>query len=392
MTPLRALRAPGVGGLLALALVARLPVTAIGLLLVLQARALGATYALAGLTTGAFAIGAALGAVLQARLVDRIGQSVVLLTGSACTAGVLVAITRVPASHSALLVPLACLCGAAVPPIGPCLRAIWSRTLSQEQRRSAFSLEASLQELAFLFGPLIFISLATSTSPSTSLLALAAVLFATSFGFALTSQARATRRGATRVRARSAPLRNGPVRTLLAASFVMGVAISSVEIGIVAFADHEGAKGATGMLYGLWIVASLLAGLLDGYRRRKRHPVAEAQLLMLALAVAGMLLALAPSVPLLALALVPAGAAVAPLFSRVFGLTGDVAPPEGLTESYAWTTAGLLGGVSIGASITGALDTALGVHACFLVGTVAGGAGAAMLLMRGGAFRLATRQ
>jgi MFS family permease len=391
MTPLRALRAPGVARLLALALLARLPVTAIGLLLVLQARALGATYALAGLTTGAFAIGSALGGVVQARLVDRIGQSVVLLTSSTCAAGVLVAITRVPASQPVLLVPLACLCGAAVPPIGACLRAIWARTLPQEQRQGAFSLEASLQELAFLFGPLIFISLATVTRPSTSLLALAAVLLATSSVFALTPQARATRRAATSVRAGRAPLRSGPVRTLLAASFVMGVSFSSVEIGIVAFADHEGAKGATVLLYGIWVVASLVAGLLDGHRRRKGHPVAEAQLLLLAVAVTSALLALAPNVPLLALALAPAGAVVAPLFTRVFGLTGDIAPAESLTESYAWTSAGLLGGVSIGASISGALDTALGVHACFLLGTVAGTAGAAMLLVSGPAFRAAVR-
>jgi MFS family permease len=66
-------RAPGVLRTLALALLARIPLGAVGLLLVLQVRHLGHSYALAGACSGACALGMAFGAPMLGRTVDRIG-------------------------------------------------------------------------------------------------------------------------------------------------------------------------------------------------------------------------------------------------------------------------------------------------------------------------------
>ena len=86
MSPATAVRAPGVPRTLALALLARVPPSALGLLLVLQVRHLGHSYALAGVCSGACALGMAAFSPLLGRAIDRSGQPLVLtLTGAVVT-------------------------------------------------------------------------------------------------------------------------------------------------------------------------------------------------------------------------------------------------------------------------------------------------------------------
>lgn len=68
--PSDVLRRPGVLRLFSLSLIARFPAAALGVLLVLQARSLGHSYAAGGAVAAASAIGTAIGAPLLGRL-DR---------------------------------------------------------------------------------------------------------------------------------------------------------------------------------------------------------------------------------------------------------------------------------------------------------------------------------
>src|SRR5512147_3218356 len=122
---LRALFAlPEVARTLAASLAARLPYTAIELLLILRVRELGGGYAGGGAAAAGFALGLAIVSPLVGRLVDIRGQRAVLLPTAFGCAVPLVAIALLPTGTPvAVLVALAVLAGMLHPPIGGATRA-----------------------------------------------------------------------------------------------------------------------------------------------------------------------------------------------------------------------------------------------------------------------------
>src|SRR6476646_5011367 len=90
------LRAPGVLGLFLASCVARLPMGALGLLLVLHTEQLTGSYAKGGLASGAYAIALGLSNPALARVVDRRGQTLVLRLGAPLAAAAIVALAMLP--------------------------------------------------------------------------------------------------------------------------------------------------------------------------------------------------------------------------------------------------------------------------------------------------------
>src|SRR3954467_15218582 len=78
----RVLRTPGVLPLFLASCVARLPMGALGLLFVLHTQALTGSYARGGLVAAGYTLGLGASNPALARLVDRRGQTLVLLAGA----------------------------------------------------------------------------------------------------------------------------------------------------------------------------------------------------------------------------------------------------------------------------------------------------------------------
>jgi predicted MFS family arabinose efflux permease len=376
---------------LALTLAVRLPSVSIGVLLLLQARALGFSYAIGGLATGAFAVGMAIGAPSAARIADRHGQSPVVHAGAVAAGLTLVAVTRVPAGQPALLLALAAVGGLTLPPVAPCLRSIWSQTLAGRRRDMAYALEASLQELAFMFGPMLFVLLATQADPATALVL--AGLAITLFGslFALLPDARATRQQA-RARAESGRSRVGVLgssgmRTLIALTAALGMMFGTTEVAILAATEAWHTQRAAGLLFVAWGSASLPAGLLWAHRAHGRDRIRSIQCLLLALGLASALLSTAPSTPWLALVLVVTGVSVAPLLGLLYGLVQAVAPTDAMTQAYAWLATGMMVGSALGAATAGLIRDQIGLHTVWLFGSGAVLAGLLQLTVRATALR-----
>jgi MFS family permease len=91
------LRTPGALSLFAASCVARLPMGALGLLLVLHGQALTGSYAAGGLAAGAYALALGLSNPLLARVVDRRGQTLVLRAGAPVAAAAIVVLALLPA-------------------------------------------------------------------------------------------------------------------------------------------------------------------------------------------------------------------------------------------------------------------------------------------------------
>src|SRR6187397_1986120 len=169
---------PHVQRLVLSGLLARLPMGMVGLALLLLVRENGGGYAAAGAVSGGYFIATAIGAPIAGRLVDRRGQARILhrraVIFPALLGGVFVlALVDAPL---ALVGACAAAAGTLMPPVGSSLRALWPRMFSDGKlRAAAYALEASLQEITFIAGPLLVAVLTAAASPVLALGVAAAV-------------------------------------------------------------------------------------------------------------------------------------------------------------------------------------------------------------------------
>src|SRR4051812_10901623 len=90
------LRTPGVRTLFGASCVARLPMGALGLLLVLHTHELTGSYADGGLASGAYALAIGISNPALARLIDRRGQTLVLRLGAPLAAAAIICLALLP--------------------------------------------------------------------------------------------------------------------------------------------------------------------------------------------------------------------------------------------------------------------------------------------------------
>src|SRR5947209_12094601 len=110
--------------LVAISVVARLPVTMLSILLLVHTQRLSGSFALAGAVTAAYTVGRAVGGPLLGRLADRRGQTLPLIASAIIGCLVLLTMGLIPrgAPHP-MLIGLAAVAGFAVPPLNGCIRA-----------------------------------------------------------------------------------------------------------------------------------------------------------------------------------------------------------------------------------------------------------------------------
>jgi predicted MFS family arabinose efflux permease len=388
VSPVAVLRTPGVARLLTSCLVGRVPQTAIGLLLLLRVRDLGGSYAVGGIAAGAFSLGLAFSSPLLGRAVDTRGQTRVLQVGAWVTSLALLALALLPdGTPAGPVLLLAFVCGAAHPPLSACLRTLWGTVLPDaDARHAAFALEAPAQELCFIFGPLLLVSAVAVHDPSAALALCAVILLGGTLTFVATPASRDWRgspraAGAPRVRALGA----AGVRTLLLIGLGIGCSFGAIEVAITASAEAAGARGQIGVLMAVWGVGSILGGLLAARGGAPADRAARVVLLLVVLTVCDALLVVAGPLWVLGMGLVLCGAAIAPLFTIVFSLAGDLARTGTVTEVFTWLSTGISAGVAAGAAAAGAMaEGPLGPGGGFAAGALMVGAAALSARLRVG--------
>src|SRR4051794_29983032 len=171
------LSVPGVARVFCTSMLGRIPAGALGLLMVLRVRELGGGYADGGLLAGALSLGMGTAAPFVGRVVDARGQTRVLAVSATTCAAALAALALVPAGTALpVLLALAAVAGAAHPPLGACLRALWPVLLPDAARRhAAFALEATALEVSYILGPLVLVGAIATQSAALALGASAAL-------------------------------------------------------------------------------------------------------------------------------------------------------------------------------------------------------------------------
>jgi MFS family permease len=358
--------------MLTLSIVARLPLAMFSIGLLVHAQRLTNSFAAAGLVTAAYAVALGVGGPLLGRVVDRRGQTGVLLSAAGVCAALLCVIALLPAGAPlVVLVALAAGIGFATPPVGACLR-----TLLRDP--AAFAVEASAVELTWVFGPPLAFGAGALFSTGAALAGAGLVLLVSTAAFAAHPVSRAWRPGESVAGSRGGSLRTPAMRTLALVLLAVGVLFGAVEIGVAAASSALGATAAAGPLLGVWGVGSLAGGAFAAraaHRGRGGLPLTS---LLIALTAAHLALATAAgSVYALAFALFVAGAAIAPTYATVFALVERAAPAGTVTEAFAWLATAVAVGAAVGAAGAGAIAEHAGPAAVFVF---AGGAGACALL------------
>src|SRR3954462_8937392 len=161
----RVLGMPGALAFSAAGLVARLPISMVSLGIVLLVSTRTGSYSLAGSVSAAYLVATALVAVLQARMIDRLGQRRVLpFAAVGFSVGVVALMATVEADAPAPWPHLcAVVAGASLPQIGSAVRARWSYLVTDKRDlHTAFSFEAVVDETTFIVGPALVTVLATT--------------------------------------------------------------------------------------------------------------------------------------------------------------------------------------------------------------------------------------
>lgn len=375
----RALEIPGAWQFSATGFVARLPIAMVGLGIVLLVSDRTGSYAAAGVLSASFQLPAALGAVVTSRWVDRWGQARLLPWLAAANAALLIAFVTTVETGQPLIVQALVVAGAGVcqPAIGSMVRARWAHVATDPGRlRSAFALESVVDELIFTVGPPVTAVLAFQIALPLPILAGAVI--AVVGGVALAAQRstqppQSSHAEHNHASGRHSALRQPGVALVALTAIGIGSVFGSYEVSVVAFAQQQGAPGASGLVLGVWALGSMVGGLWFGARSHSM-PLGRQMLVLPALVVVALIPPLvAPSLPVLAIVTAIGGASVAPTLIAAFSITERLVPAAQLTEGLTWTNSGLAVGFSAGTATAGIVVDSFGTTAGFALAVVGAG-------------------
>lgn len=379
--------APGVKGFVIAGLIGRMPMSMLGIGVILLIEALTDSFAMAGAVAATVNVSYAVAAPLTGRLVDRFGQARVIIPltltqGAALTGLMLCAEFRAP---SWALFATGVVTGASSVSLGSLVRARWSHLLAGSPGlHAAFSFESVADEIVFVAGPALVTALATMVNPYAGLIV---ALVCTVGGTLAFAAQRGTEPPVRPYDRRSGSPITIPGVVLLSCVFLaMGSVFGSLDLITVAFAEEHGAKPAAGLLLAAIACGSLVSGLWYGARQWK---ISLRRRFVRALGVFALGLSpiiLIGDVRVMAPALFLAGLAISPTIITGYTLIERLVPANLLTEGMAWLSTAIGFGVALGGWAGGRLTDAFGASnayafsfGCALLAVIIGVGGSAWL-------------
>ncbi|MEU3187785.1 MFS transporter [Streptomyces sp. NPDC006923] len=372
------LRAPHAARLLTGTLVGRLPNATGPIAIVLLVRAGGGSYSLAGALAAVYGVANAVGQPLLGRAVDLYGQPRVQLPAAVVSA--LGAVLLVAAGTGSPLLAYAAVAvsGLFTPPLEGGLRALWPNVLGSEERvHRAYAMDAVAQEVMFTVGPLLVTLLVALWSPAAALLVINAIGVLGALSVVLSEPSRGWR-SAPREAHWLGALRSPGLLALLGAFLFVGIALGSITVAGVAYADDHGRDSVYGWLMAALGLGALVGGTVYGARQWTGAPERRLRGIVALLALGYLPLTLTPGVVAMTALAAVAGIFLAPAIACAFIVVDRHAPRGTVTEAFSWlvTTFGV--GAALGTAAAGPAVEIGGTSASF---AVAGAGGIAALLV-----------
>ena len=172
------------------------------------------------------------------------------------------------------------------------------------------------------------------------------------------------------------------VRVVALTTLPIGFCIGTVEVALPAFSHAEGTEELGGVLLALWSAGSAVGGFAFGARASTSATTSTYLWIAFACPLACLPLAAASS-PVAAGALaILAGLPIAPLIASRNQLLSTLAPSGNLTEAFTWLMTALIGGLSAGAAVAGAVVEADSWSTAVVVGVLVGVTGSLATVAR----------
>lgn len=359
--------APRARSMVCFSLLARLSTGAYAIPLVLLIQGTTHSYALAGGAEAANLVAGAVSGPARGRALDRFGSRVVIprvALARAVTLGALWPVAHTRSSWGILL--LAIVAGFAAPALPTAMRRQWQQLLGHQAPRlqQAYAFEVNAQVMVFVIGPLVAAAGLATIGAGATLAATGAFLLAGAFGFAalaVVDRQETPTDGPRRLHLLHVP----GIATLALLTMIADTAIGVQDIAVTAFAKAHHNPGAAGLLLGLAALSAVLVGVMFGARS---WTTPQRLLLARFVAVAAVLtapLALARSIPIMAVLLVLASAPLAVQPIVVYQLLDRLAPRDHAGEALAWISTANSAGVGAGYLAAGAIIQVWGTTTAF---------------------------
>ncbi|MGP3632885.1 MFS transporter [Streptomyces sp. 24-1644] len=377
------LRARHATRLLTGTLVGRLPSGTAHIAIVLFTRAEGGSYTLAGALAAAYGLATAVGQPLLGRAVDLHGQPRVQLPAAVLSAlgmalFALVGLDPLPLAYLAVVIA-----GVCTPPLEGGLRALWPTVLGREDRvHRAYAMDAVAQEVMFTVGPLLVTVLVALWSPAVALLVINAIGVLGALSVVLSEPSR-TWRSAPREAHWLGALRSPGLLALLGSFFFVGLALGSITVAGVAYADDHADASVYGWLMAALGLGALIGGVVYGARQWAGAPERRLRVIVALLALGYLPLMLTPGVAAMTGLAALAGVFLAPAIACSFIVVDRHAPHGTVTEAFSWlvTTFGV--GAAAGTAVAGPAVELGGTAWSFAVAGAGGVAALVVLLATG---------
>ncbi|MEV6929832.1 MFS transporter [Dactylosporangium sp. NPDC051485] len=372
---------PGVRSLMVLALLARIPITAIGVTMTLHvAQDLHRGWGAAGLVGAALTVGTALGGPLNGRFVDRRGLRPMLVVTTLAEAAFW--------SVAPFLAYPALLAGSVVAgvfslPVFSVIRQSVAALVPAEHRRQAYALDSMSVELSFMAGPPLAVLLMSTLSGRTAMWSIGAALVLSGTALFVTNPP--VREPSSAAGPSPSPVRRRDWLTprflaVCAAAAATTVVLAGTDLGIVATLRGADQVGLVGALLAVWGIYSLIGGFVYGALPRAVPLVALLAGLSLFTIPAGLV---GHAWPLLFLTLLPAGVLCAPTLTASADLVSRLVPPSARGEAMGWHGSSLTVGLAIGSPLAGwAIDRGSPSWGFTAVGLLGAAIAAALLAFR----------
>jgi hypothetical protein len=360
---------PGAAGFSAAAFLGRLPAGMIGLTIILPISQLTGSYTVAGTVAASTMLGMALCAPFSGRLLDRYGQSQILLIFAVLN--FISTFALIACIQFGLPIVMLCVAGAVTGAsrlsTGTIARIRWAYVIQRfdtngrdSSLKAAYAFEAILDEVVFVFAPILGTFLCTAVHPLAGLIC---CLVSYSSGAVALAVQHSTQPAVEFLYEKqvSAFTVSG-LQVIFAAILFIGISAGAIEVIVVARMDDLGSRSLTGFLMAALALSSMMGGFFYGTRMFKL----PAHLLWIrCLGLLGLVLIpffFASNLIALTLTLLIAGILIAPTAIAGQVLTEQVLPVRLLSEGMNIGVTAMIVGMAMGGGISGILIDKVGIH------------------------------
>jgi len=367
------IRQPDVAKLLLVALLSRMPVGMGGFALLMFLRENLGDYARAGTAVGVQLVALAAAAPVMGRLIDRVGGRIPLIVTGTLQPLALLSILWATLAHMPYAVILGCaaLSGIFATPITTLTRTAWRhRFQSEDDRRTAFALDAVMIEINFTIGPAIIAAILATAGATVAFATVIGFVVASVFIFFFSPALRYFKRGEPVERHMLGPLTEPRLLLVFISTFGLTMAFGLIEVGYPAFGTALAAPALAGILLSVNSIGSAIGGAIFGGLHLKMRIERQLATTMGLMSIPLMLHAIFQQPIVFGVVAFFCGLFIAPSIASQSVLVSRLAPAKYAAEAFTWSSCFIVSGLGAGMALGGLLVETTGLRSAFICGAL----------------------